>query len=161
MSERQAARDPYDEVIGSIAAMSPSKQFGTATVRVYAAALRDVPLDELREVVWEIIKTRIHPPTVSEILSAVAKRRLGLPEPMAAWETLMAALEAHTYSELPEAVRRAADAVGGPYTIRQTDNEIALRAHFLTAYKEFSATAEHQVVLSIGAHETQKEVTRG
>jgi hypothetical protein len=141
----------YNEVVGTLAAMSPTKQFGAATVRVYAAALREVPIQELREVVWEIVKTSTFPPTVAEILQRVAQKRLSLPEPFAAWQMVCETIAAREgWNELPEAVRQAADAVGGPWGIRHTDNEIALRAHFLQAYREFSATVERETVLSLG-----------
>lgn len=160
MSE-QAANDPYDEVIGVIAAMNPSKQFGRNTIAVYSEALSDVPIEELREAVWEIVKTRTYPPTVSEVLALVVARRLDLPEPMAAWEMLCRVLEERSgYRELPATIQRAADAVGGPFTIRQTDNEIALRAQFLTAYKEFAATAQNEAVLAIGQSQ-RKEIESG
>jgi hypothetical protein len=143
-------RDPYAEVVGSIAAMNPSKQFGEATVRLYVAALRDVPIDELRERVWELIKTRTFPPTIAEVLQYVAERRANLPGVAEAWELVVDTIAAREgWNDLPEPVRRAADNVGGPFAIKTTNNTDTLRAHFYNAYREFREAAVAETVLAL------------
>lgn len=143
------APDPYDEVVAALAAMNPSKQFGPATVRVYVAALRPVPLNELRDAVWEMVKTKVFPPTVAEVLALVAARRLNLPEPFAAWEQVAQAASNGAMRQLPEAVLRAANAIGGSWAIRNTDNTVALRGQFLKAYDEFKTEAQTREVLAL------------
>lgn len=158
-----AQRDPYHEVVGSIAAMNASKQFGEATVRLYVAALRDVPIDELRECVWDLVKTRTFPPTIAEVLAYVAERRLRLPDIAAAWELVQGCIEARKgWNDLPEPVRRAADSVGGPFSIRASENIDTLRAHFYNAYREFRAQAMREQVLALGNPRLErKAVTDG
>jgi len=143
--------DPYEETVAAIANMSPSKQFGAATIRVYVEALKPVPLRLLRNVVWQMVRTRVYPPTIAEVLQAVAEHKLQLPEPFAAWEMAVEAAAQGGMTRLPEPVKRAAAAVGGSWDIRTSENTVALRSHFLRAYEEFRRAAVRERVLELSS----------
>jgi hypothetical protein len=96
------------------------------------------------EAVRDLIRTKDFWPTISEIRTAVAERQLGLPSALGAWELVTSATQDR--SQLPKAVVRALEAVGGSWGLKTTDNLGVTRAHFMRYYEEARRDAVEALV---------------
>jgi len=105
-------------------------QFEDRSIALYADRLRRYPEDLVAQAVDDLIGTETFRPSIGQILEQVADRALNLPTTEEAWEIA----ERGKLKQAPDAVRQAADHVGGRWAILHSDNIATVRAQFRAAY---------------------------
>lgn len=130
-------------LVAVLAASFPKQQVGEPTVKAYAGALLDIPV----ELAGAAVKTLQHGsrffPSIAEIREAVAELSLGAPAPMAAFE-----LARTPSKDRHPVVQRAKRMVGDDWHWRETPSGI-LQKSFLAAYAEAKAEAMAEIATPI------------
>jgi hypothetical protein len=125
-------------IVGKLKAMYPRQEVNTETVIGYVKFLSDLDAEPAMRAVDEHIASSPWFPSVAEIRERVAERASGLPHGAAAYDLAVAVCEKRgALADLPEAVRRALDHVGGTWALRTTEDPGVLRAQFLKAYDAY------------------------
>lgn len=139
-------------LLADLMAAFPRTRIDPATVRVYLAALKDLPIQALERAVAALIRTSEWFPTVAAIRLAVAEHTLALPTES---EALQQIEERQRWSRLtresgtaavppPEfhpLVKAALDRVGGFPAFRASDDPTVIRGQFGRLYREERARA--------------------
>lgn len=113
----------------------PRQPFGERAIVVYAEQLADLDETDVYLAVQEIVRTQERAPTISEIRRTVAETKLALPTAEEAWEMVLANAIERGGKQLPDPVKRALKAVGGPWIVRHSENPGTLYAQFRKHYE--------------------------
>jgi hypothetical protein len=108
----------------------PREPFPDRTIALYGERLGRYPEELVLRAVDDLVGTATFRPSVGQVMERVAERALNLPTAEEAWEIA----ERGTLRDAPEAVREAAEYVGGRWAILHSDNPTTVRAQFRTAY---------------------------
>lgn len=108
----------------------PRQPFPDGAVAFYARKLADYDGAELVRAVDRLTDRSTFLPSVAEIKREIAEERLSLPNVAEAWEIA----EKGSLRAAPQAVRDAAEFVGGRWAILHGDNAVATRAQFREQY---------------------------
>lgn len=136
-------------LVAVLAASFPKQQVGESTVKAYAGALLDIPV----ELAGAAVKTLQHGsrffPSIAEIREAVAELSLGAPSPMMAFESARTPKEPGVARH--PVVQRAKRMVGDDWHWKETPSGI-LQKSFLAAYAEAKAEAMAEIATPILAN---------
>lgn len=132
--------------VASLRAAYPNANLPPETVAVYSAALADLEPERVSRAVGVLIKRSRFFPTVAEIRDIVADQTLDFPSPVAAWEEAVARTDGTWEREKHPVVSRALAAIGGPWTVRTTENVVGTRAQFLKFYEQLCSEARTTVI---------------
>lgn len=123
------------------------QEFTDGEAHLYGERLSRFPAELVSEAVDNLIDTAIFRPSIGQIIERIAEQALQLPTPEEAWEIA----ESGSLKHAPEAVRRAAEYVGGRWAILNTDNPLTLRSQFRKAYVSCRQTALNDYATGDGA----------
>jgi len=149
MNERK--KDLINAMIGKLVKAFPT-QMEDGTVDIYEEYLADVPDEDLRLAVNEVIATAKFFPRVAEIREKAVEirlRREGVPHPADAWAEVQREIRAKGFYEKPEfshpMVREAMLAVGGWTHLTGPDdpNMETVRAQYLRIYDSMVSRLKH------------------
>lgn len=138
------------QIISVVSAAYPNFAPTEATAEVYYQTLRDIPADLLKAATLQAISEpgRKFAPSVGEIRGMVLeinKMAHGFPTSYEAWsEVRQQMIAVGTYSKPTFTHQIVADTVKaiGWQSLCLSDNEVAVRAHFIKAYEQLANRAE-------------------
>lgn len=120
-------------LVGTLAA-AYRLDLGAETATLYAAQLEPFDAHETADAIQALISVEERFPSIARIRREIGDRRAMLPSPIEAWQLVVQGA-----APLPQPVREARDAIGGPWAIRTHDQPSILRAQFIKAYEEIRA----------------------
>lgn len=129
------------KLIGAMAAMFPSAQITTATVKGYVHLLRDLPLEVLIAAVEQCTVESEFFPTIAKIRDrALSLVRPVRKDPLEAWGVVLKTIERVGFYRSPSfddpLIARAVECMGWQY-LCSSENVVADRAHFAKVYQQF------------------------
>lgn len=138
-----AKNDETTDVVAALVDAYPRVPIEARTVKVYCAALADIPVAELRAAAMKLIGSSRFFPTVAEIreawaLSKTGPKRSGLD----AWGDVLREVQRvgwYGTPKLEDPVAAAAVKALGWRALCESDNQAADRAHFAKAYESIAA----------------------
>lgn len=129
------------KLVGAMATSFPSTNVTDATIEVYIAMLKDIPLEVLTAAVEQGMAESEFFPTIAKIrdraLSLVRPERK---DPLEAWGIVLKTIERVGFYRMPTfedpLIARAVDCMGWQY-LCSSENVVADRAHFAKVYQQF------------------------
>ena len=137
------------ELVAVLAASFPRQPIGEPTLKAYAGALADIPVELAGAAVTQLQHSSRFFPSISEIRETVAELSLGAPSPMMAFEQARTAKEPGVGRH--PIVQRARRMVGDDWHWKETPSGI-LQKSFLAAYAEAKAEAMAEIATPILAN---------
>lgn len=138
-----AAPETVAKCIVTMVMAYPDANVPIETQRVYKEALADIPDEALKLATTQIIATSKWFPKIAELREAAAQLQLGSGELMSgdeAWGDCLKTLRQLGYYEVPvfsnKAITKAVEAVGGWRYLRESNDDMADRSHFVKAYDQ-------------------------
>lgn len=151
--EADSLRIEVAKIVGALAAAFPHAQITEDTLRVYVAALADIPLDVLEVAANQCLAECEFFPTVARLRDTALSLTTDLerqPTPFAAWgEVVEAIRRVGFYREPTFSTPLTAKAVSimGWKELCLSDNQVADRAHFVKVYEQLLHRQKQEVRL--------------
>lgn len=140
--EQDSRRIEVAKVVGALAAAFPHAQITEDTLRVYVAALADIPLDVLEVAANQCLAECEFFPTVARLRDTALSLTTDLerqPTPFAAWGEVVEAVRRVGYYREPTfstpLISKAVSIMGWK-ELCLSDNGVADRAHFVKVYEQ-------------------------
>ena len=154
------------ELVGLMSAAYPGAKVSDATVEVYVAMLKDIPLDILTASVQQCMAESEFLPTVAKVRDkALALTAPIAPAPLEAWGIVLKAIGVYGFYRTPEfadpIITKAVDCIGWRnICCTEMDNQGVDRAHFSRVYEGLLRQAENDRRMLPQARAIQEQVRR-
>lgn len=154
------------KLIGVMAAAYPSVKLSEATVEVYIAMLKDIPLDVLTASIQQCMAESEFLPTIAKVRDKALALTLPVaPEPLEAWGVVLKAIQKYGFYHSPEfndpIIAKAVECIGWRnLCCTEMDNQGVDRAHFSRVYEGLLRQAENDRRMLPQARNIQEQVRR-